>query len=254
MVLSMSHLPKAKQTKITGANDHWRSLTSGIVQDFHSIFMQLVSQAKGINRRTARNRELQKETHGLVQLVQHGHDLINQICELTEPYHRKNSTFKLLTKLVAIANSMVPESVKILSEIPEQLPELAEDPVRVEKAVFNLLVNAWEAIEAEGTLTICADPVISAAEPCHTSVPIKAAKYVRISVADTGCGMTSDMRARACEPLFTTKHSSESAGLGLAEVARIMVENSGHIAIKSTPGKGSCFQLYFPVNQTGATQ
>lgn len=246
-MLSMSYLRQAEQTKINRPNDHWRSLTSGIIQDFHSIFMRLVSQAKDINRRTARHQELQKETHCLVQLLQHGQDLINQICEFTEPYYCNNNTVKLVTRMVAIIKSMVPESVKIRSEIPDQLPEVAEDPVRVEKAVFNLLVNAWEAIETEGTLTICTEPVISTAEPCRTSTIKQAPKYVRITVADTGCGMTADMQNRVCEPLFTTKHSSESAGLGLAEVSRIMAENSGHIAIKSKPGKGSCFQLYFPI-------
>jgi len=111
-------------------------------------------------------------------------------------------------------------------------PRVEGLPVRLTQVIVNLLVNAGQALTTRGA-----------------RIEVRAASAggrVRIEVEDAGCGMTPEVQARIFEPFFTTRQEAEGTGLGLALAREIMAEHGGTIAVRSTPGQGSCFALELP--------
>lgn len=117
------------------------------------------------------------------------------------------------------------------------------DPHQLENAILNLAVNARDAMDGEGDLTI---------ETANVSLhegeigEARAGDYVRISVTDTGVGMTSEVRERALEPFFTTKPVGKGTGLGLSQIFGFARQSEGEIHIQSTPDEGTTVSLYLP--------
>ena len=128
---------------------------------------------------------------------------------------------------------------------PADLRPVAADPVQVQQVLMNLCLNARDAMPGGGTLTVEVENV--AALPPDAEVTADHPHgYVRLSVTDTGTGMTPEVRARIFEPFFTTKGVGQGTGLGLAVVYGAARAHGGWVACASEPGRGSRFDVYWP--------
>jgi len=126
--------------------------------------------------------------------------------------------------------------------------DLAGDPSQLQNAVLNLILNACDAMPQGGELTISTDCVTLDEEACRRRpYAVKPGRYLRVSVADTGVGMSEETKARIFEPFFTTKDPGKAKGLGLASVYGCVKSHGGIIEVDSTPGHGTTFDLYFPL-------
>ena len=121
------------------------------------------------------------------------------------------------------------------------------DPTQINQVVVNLCINANEAMEHGGRLTIRTRDVTLAVEASQ-QFELSPGEYVELRVADSGVGMTDEVRLRIFEPFFTTKHGSEvtGTGLGLFTVYGIVHLHRGAITVTSSPGRGSAFTVYLP--------
>ncbi|WP_404371060.1 ATP-binding protein [Sphingomonas sp. MMS24-J45] len=117
------------------------------------------------------------------------------------------------------------------------------DPHQLENAVLNLAVNARDAMEGRGKLTITTAGVTLAENAVGTCA---AGDYVALSVADTGCGMTPELLERVFEPFFTTKPAGKGTGLGLSQVFAFVRQADGEVGLKSVVGEGTTVTLYLP--------
>ncbi len=123
------------------------------------------------------------------------------------------------------------------------------DQHQMENAILNLCVNARDAMDGRGRLTLTTGrAVLSAGEIGECA----AGDYVVMTVADNGCGMTPDVLARVFEPFFTTKPVGKGTGLGLSQIFGLVRQSEGEIRIESEPGKGSSVQLYLPRSMLNA--
>ena len=121
------------------------------------------------------------------------------------------------------------------------------DPGQAEQVVLNLALNARDAMPTGGRLTIATD--LATLEPRHSrefGFPVVPGDYVRLTVSDTGSGMSPDVLSRVFDPFFTTKPDSGGTGLGLAMVYGIVKQSGGHIRAISQSGRGSTFEVYLP--------
>lgn len=123
------------------------------------------------------------------------------------------------------------------------------DAHQLENAIVNLAVNARDAMDGQGVMRISTENVKLAANQVGD---IRAGDYVKISVADTGCGMTQEVLERAFEPFFTTKPVGKGTGLGLSQIFGFAHQSGGEVGIESQVGKGTVVSIYLPRTEVAA--
>jgi CheY-like chemotaxis protein len=140
--------------------------------------------------------------------------------------------------------------VEIKSDIDPRAPLILADASQIHRVIMNLGINAAHAMAARGgTLTVRlrerpVEPALAAEIP-----ELKPGRHVWVEVADTGGGMEPAVVARIFEPFFTTKKTGEGTGLGLAVVRSVVRSHEGAIRLRTKPGEGTTFELYFPVTE-----
>jgi CheY-like chemotaxis protein len=138
------------------------------------------------------------------------------------------------------------EDVTLTVELDEGLWPVLCDPAQLEQVILNLVVNARDAMPSGGTLSISARNAEARLLVDLRTGERRKGEWVRLSVRDSGTGMSPEVQAHLFEPFFTTKGSGKGTGLGLATVHGIVAQSGGHIEVESAPGRGSTFDLFLP--------
>jgi two-component system, cell cycle sensor histidine kinase and response regulator CckA len=148
------------------------------------------------------------------------------------------------------------EDIELVTVLGEDLPSVQTDAGSIEQMILNLAVNARDAMPHGGKLIIETERVHGRQE----GAPSATGEYAKLSIRDTGSGMTPDVREHAFEPFFTTKPKGEGTGLGLSTVYGIVQHFKGRIELDSAQGEGTEFRIFFPgvaaaaVNAVGRDQ
>jgi two-component system cell cycle sensor histidine kinase/response regulator CckA len=153
---------------------------------------------------------------------------------------------EIVTDTVRLLDRVIGENILIQTHFAADLPSICGEPGLLHQVVMNLAVNAKDAMPGGGTLTLTtsrlAEPVV--ATPQSSASPaVTIRQYVRLTVSDTGMGMTDEVKARIFEPFFTTKEIGTGTGLGLATVYGIIKTIRGKIRVESVVGHGTTFHI-----------
>jgi CheY-like chemotaxis protein len=123
------------------------------------------------------------------------------------------------------------------------------DSTKIHEVILNLVTNAIYAMEQKGRLTVRLYSEFFQQETHVQTGELVQGEYTVIEVGDTGCGMDSQIIAKAFEPFFTTKGVGEGTGMGLSVVLGVVRSHNGHIQIESIVGEGTTFKIYFPITE-----
>lgn len=148
---------------------------------------------------------------------------------------------------------LVGENISLKWTPGAELPPVRIDPGQLDEVITHLVVNARDAIEGVGTISISTTTCRATPDDSKTSVDLKPGLYVVATVEDTGSGIPSQDIERLFEPFFTTKPEGHGTGLGLPTVHGIVQQNGGAIEVQSQPGQGATFRMYLPASQTEPT-
>ncbi len=217
-------------------------LAGGIAHDFNNILT-------GIMGNISFARVFLDESHRVAKILreaekasQRATDLARQLLTFAKggrPIKQNVSAKQIIPASASFA--LRGTNVSSVIEVPDNLHAIYVDEGQINQVFNNIIINAVHAMPDGGTITIKAENIRLDGTNMMSLAP---GKYVRITFADTGCGMSDDIRKRIFEPYFTTK--SGGNGLGLASAYSIVNKHGGHISVRSTPDKGTTFDIMLP--------
>ncbi|PVH28023.1 PAS domain-containing sensor histidine kinase [Pararhodobacter oceanensis] len=225
------------------------SLAGGIAHDFNNLLQVVTGNLQIAMRGMAAESEARARLEQAMRSVKRGATLASQLLS----FARKQplapvviNLSQLISETSEIVHSAIGEGVELEIDLAEGLWNTNIDPNSMENALLNLAINARDAMEGQGRLTVtaCNIEIKPEASPPHPDVG--AGEYVRISVADSGSGMTPETLERVFEPFFTTKSDGHGTGLGLSMVYGFAKQSGGYISLDSEVGAGTTFHLYLP--------
>ena len=153
---------------------------------------------------------------------------------------------KLIMGMEDMLRHALGEPIDIETIVSGGLWNTLVDPTQVETALLNLAINARDAMDGPGRLTIEVGNAYLDEPYCRNHAEVTPGQYVILSVTDTGCGMTPDVLAHAFDPFFSTKPEGKGTGLGLSMVYGFVKQSGGHIKIYSEVGQGTTVRVYLP--------
>jgi CheY-like chemotaxis protein len=154
-----------------------------------------------------------------------------------------SSVNRVIGSFEAVLRRALRSNVRLDVALTQIVPRIQVDEAQLESALLNLVVNARDAIQESGTVSVTTSLVSLSPNQVDQ---LARGQYVKIAVSDTGDGMPPDVIARAIEPFFTTKEVGTGTGLGLSQVYGLVQQSNGGMQIESTPGTGTTVALYFP--------
>jgi PAS domain S-box-containing protein len=227
------------------------TLSGGIAHDFNNILAAVL----GFTDLALEDDKLGNDTrHFLEQVARaglRGRDLVRHILTMsrrTEEEPKPTLLRPIIKETIRLLRASLPSTIDIAEEISADTLAVQGDTGQVQQVLMNLCTNAADAMKDRGgILKVALDTVRFDHDGGVPHLDLHPGRYARLSVADTGTGIRREIMERIFDPFFTTKGLGEGTGLGLAVVQGIIKNHGGAIIVKSEHGKGSIFEVYWPV-------
>ncbi|WP_426612510.1 PAS domain S-box protein [Bradyrhizobium sp. McL0616] len=224
-------------------------LTGGVAHDFNNLLQVISGNLQLLSKDIAGNARAEMRVQSALAGVARGSKLASQLLAFArrQPLEPKVvNAGRLLRGMDEMLRRALGGETEVETVVAGGLWNSLVDPDQLENAVLNLAINARDAMNGEGRLTIEASNAFLDDEYVRQQDELSAGQYVMIAVTDTGTGIPPDILERVYEPFFTTKAEDKGTGLGLAMVYGFLKQSGGHIKIYSEVGAGTTVKLYFP--------
>ncbi len=224
-------------------------LTGGVAHDFNNLLQVIRGNLDLLERDVAGNVRAEHRVQMASAGVQRGARLAQQLLAFSRKQALAPKTCNLGQVISGMGNMlrrMLGERIDVETIISDKLWNSFVDEPQVENAILNLAINARDAMDGQGKLTIEAgnadiDEFYALRHP-----ELEPGQYVTVSVTDTGCGMSPEIKEKIFEPFFTTKETGKGTGLGLSMVYGLVRQSGGQVTVYSEEGHGTTFRMYLP--------
>jgi signal transduction histidine kinase len=221
-------------------------LTGGVAHDFNNLLTAVLGNLELIGMRHG-DTGTQKLVNSAVASAERGAQLTQQLLAFARKQHLEPKLLSLndiVTAMSGLLERAIGTSIRVHLRLERGLWSALVDPNQLELLILNLGINARDAMPKGGRIAI-ATANLRAADPDRPA-DLPPGDLIRLSVADTGEGMSEEVLARAFEPFFTTKERGRGSGLGLSQVYGVAKQSGGDVRIKSAPGCGTQVDIYLP--------
>ncbi|BAQ47639.1 MULTISPECIES: hybrid sensor histidine kinase/response regulator [Methylobacterium] len=222
-------------------------LTGGVAHDFNNLLTIIRSSVDFLRRPDLPEARKARYLDAVSDTVARAAKLTGQLLSFARRQALRPETFDVIERLrgvVEMLDSVTGARIRIVAEMPEAACFVHADVSQFETALVNMAVNARDAMDGEGTLTLRLACGLD--KPAIRGHAEARGPFAAISLSDTGCGIPVEALARIFEPFFTTKEVGKGTGLGLSQVFGFAKQSGGDVDVASTPGRGSTFTLYLP--------
>ncbi len=224
-------------------------LAGGVAHDFNNMLGVILGHAELALGQLDRTHPLQGDLLEIQRAAERSADLTSQLLAFARRQTvapRVLDINETVDGMLKMLRRLIGEDIS-LSWIPgKDIRKVKLDPSQINQILANLCVNARDAIDGVGTISIETETILVDAACCADHRDASPGSYVVLGVRDDGCGMTGEVIEHLFEPFFTTKGPREGTGLGLATVYGIVRQNGGFVTVHSEPGRGAAFRVCFP--------
>jgi signal transduction histidine kinase/DNA-binding response OmpR family regulator len=226
-------------------------LTGGVAHDFNNLLQVIAGNLQLLQRDIVGNERALSRLQTASRAVDRGAKLASQLLSFARRQPLQPlviNVSKLVRGMDDLLRRTLGEEVELETIVSKdkELWNTAIDPHQFENVIINLAVNARDAMNNSGKLTIEAGNAVLDEHYCRQHPEVLPGHYVLLAVSDTGSGMTPEVMERAFEPFFTTKPEGRGTGLGLSMVYGFVKQSGGHLKLYSEVGHGTTIKLYLP--------
>jgi len=214
-------------------------LTGGVAHDFNNLLTVILGNMELIRRRTGQDHELARQIGAVLQAAERGGALTRQLLAFARRQHLNPVTVdlnRLIEDFSPLLRQAVGDGVTIALNLGKTPLPAYLDAAQFESALLNLAVNARDAMQGGGALSI------------ETRLTGPDNSRILVAVRDTGEGMDPQVASRIFEPFFTTKEVGKGSGLGLSQVYGFVQQSGGEVSVSSAPGQGAVFEILLPLS------
>jgi PAS domain S-box-containing protein len=225
------------------------NLTGGVAHDFNNLLQVISGNLELLTRDIAGNDRAERRVRNALAGVRRGAKLASQLLAFgrRQPLEPKVVNIgRFISGMDDMLRQAIGDGVEIETVISGGLWNTLVDPGQVENALLNLAINARDAMNGHGKLTIEAGNAMLDDAYAAQHEDVTAGQYAMIAVTDTGTGIPREVLEKVFEPFFSTKPEGKGTGLGLSMVYGFVKQSGGHIKIYSEPGEGTTVKLYLP--------
>jgi PAS domain S-box-containing protein len=228
-------------------------LAGGIAHDFNNLLTGIMGNASIVLDDLPSESPVRENLEAVMKASERAAALTRQLLAyagkgrfVIEPLNLS----EIAHEITSLLQTSIPRTVEMRLQLQDGLPAIEGDAAQLQQLIMNLVINAAEAVEEGRTETVWIVIRLEQVSQAYINQMISPngaapGKYVTLEVRDAGCGMDPETLSRIFDPFFTTKFTGR--GLGLAAVMGMVRGHKGALHVESTPGKGSCFKVLFPV-------
>ncbi len=226
-------------------------LAGGIAHDFNNILGIIVGNTELSLSDIPEWNPAHQNLNAVMEACMRARDVVRQLLNFSRQSEQKKKPIKItpiIEETSKLLRASIPSNIDIRYSISEGSQAVLADPTQILQVVLNLCANAADAmLESGGILEIKLDTMELDEDTENGSIDLKPGQYVRLTVSDTGEGISPTKISRIFDPYFTTKVVGKGTGLGLSVVHGIVKGHNGDIFVHSKPGKGTLFEVLFPI-------
>ena len=228
-------------------------LAAGVAHDFNNILTAIMGHSELLLRQLDAGDPRRKNAEQIEKVAHLAAGLTRQLLifsrkQVIEP--RVLDLNAVILDIKKMLRRLIGENIEFCTLLDPAAGHIKADPGQIEQVIMNLAVNARDAMPTGGKLTVTTANTTLDKNRLKYFPDMGAGDYVMLAIADTGTGMSEEVKAHLFEPFFTTKPPGTGTGLGLATCFGIVKQNTGHINVHSELGSGTTFKIYFPQVQS----
>ncbi len=233
------------------------TLAGGIAHDLNNLLTPIIGYAEMNVIKSGPNSPLSNELDIIIKSAKKAADLISQILIFSRKKTLTPEVFELnaiIQDCIKMLSRMIREDIELHFQLVEKTWSIFIDKGQIEQVLINLVVNARDAINGNGTIVVSTTNISIPPDQELTDVNLSkfSGNYVVLAVSDTGSGIEPEIMEKIFDPFYTTKEVGKGTGLGLATVYGVIHQFDGHIIIDSAQEQGTTFYLYLPRSQKEA--
>ncbi|MEO8159639.1 MAG: ATP-binding protein, partial [Betaproteobacteria bacterium] len=233
------------------------TMAGGIAHDFNNILAAILGYGDMAGNAAEEGSTLKRYVGNMLMAAHRAKALIDQILTYSRSNRGQRTAVnvdEVVEETLDLLRVSLPKGIELYAMLSARRAAVIADPTHIHQLIMNLCRNAEHAMPDGGKLTVALELIDANEDATLSHGLLPAGRYVRLRVADTGCGLAPEVAARIFEPFFTTREAGAGTGLGLALVQGIVTDLGGAIDVASLPGQGSSFDIYLPRSDAEAIE